>query len=61
MPQIQHRVGIPDLVPVQQLSALSFTISLIRPSQIKNNHLELFSQLSTMHLQQEEDGMNLQY
>lgn len=31
----QHRVSIPDLFPVQQLSAVNFIISLIRLSQIK--------------------------
>lgn len=31
----QHRVSIPDLFPVQPLSALNFIISLIRLSQIK--------------------------
>lgn len=40
---LSNRVRIPDLFPVQQLSALNFTISLIRPPpQIKNNHLESF-------------------
>ena len=38
-----NRVRIPDQFPVQQLSALNFIISLIRPPpQIKNNHLESF-------------------
>lgn len=58
MLHLQHRVKIPDLFPVQQLNSLNL-ISLIRLPQKKKNHLELFPQLSTMHLEQEEDGMNL--
>lgn len=56
----QHRVSIPDLFPVQQLSALNFIIYLIRLSEIKKKKsFGALSQLSTMHLQQEENGMNL--
>lgn len=58
MLNIKHRLTIPDLCPVQQLSTLNVVFNKTFPD---NNHLELFSQLSTMHLQQEEDGMNTQY
>lgn len=58
MLHIQHRVRT-GLFPVP----LCAVISLIRPSQIrkKQQSLRLFPQLSTMQLQQEEEGMNLQY
>lgn len=57
----QHRVSTPDLFPVQQLGALNFIIYLIRLSEIKKKKKSFgaLSQLSTIHLQQEENGMDL--
>lgn len=44
----QHRVSIPDLFPVQQLSALNFIIYLIRLSEIKKKKV-IWSSFPTLY------------
>lgn len=56
MLHIQHK----NVFPVQQLGALNFIIFFNETFPI-TKHLELFPQPSMMHLQHEEDGMNVQY